>query len=461
MNEHLSALHNQHEIPKQSGIVGGTCYWVDSAKQVQSVQLEQQKAISLNVVSKQPYAGISFPEYGFPIEARLERVDVQFINRGQRPHPKYETIFIGQLHANEQEAPKLFDEQASTTLMFPHLKVMEAHVAASVFNRREIPLPIAEKKLHSLDLNEIVDMVILTAGPKMSGIGLDEVVEAYHEDIAQQKLEKIFQINPECAQALALQNEIKIIKELLHKNQLEFAQQKLDLLKPKLIALANSKEWVVAKNLNLNRQFPIGENVNDWNDIEKEIHYPEAKMFLQLIKDNPDLKYLFSIHEDQEHGSDDEITYKQNAGKAELLFGNSGVYFYDSHFDANNDPDKELIGRLHQNFVNKSISRGFRIFTGCDSDNDLNLGFSANQGYIDQPSITKDGIRAESCKALEDAFVEIGRLGLTGKNGQKIQAERAFCLEVPGRLSSRRKVELLKIYQEEFVVPFLVAHGIN
>lgn len=451
----------EKEAEQDRGIAGGICYWINSQEQVQSVQLEQAKAIKLDIESKKPYSGIDFSDYGFPIEARLERVDVQLVNRDKRPNPKYETLFVGQLHADEQEAPKIFDDETSKDLMFPHLKVMEAHAAANIFNRREVPLPLPEDELDLLDLDSVANIVILTKGTGTSGVGLDEVIGAYHNDIAKEKLRRIFEINPECAQALTLQSEIKIIKNLLNNGKTEEAKRRSTLLKPKLAALASGREWVLAKNINLNRQFFIEENARNWEDIEKTIQYPEAKMFLQLIKDSPELRYLFSIHEDPEHGTDDEIIRKKNAGKTELLFGNAGVYFYDSHFDENNDLDQELIQKLHKNLVDRLVKCGFRILNGLDSEGDSNLGFSAERGYINQPNITKDGKRAKSSKALEDAFVEIGRLGLTGKDDQKIQAQRAFCLEIPGRLSTRRKAELLKIYQEELIVPFLAAHGIS
>lgn len=392
-------------------------------------------------------------------EADLERVDLQYVNRDGKPNPEYKVIFVGQLHPDEEQASKIFDEETSADLQFPHLKAMEAHSAAGMFNKRELPIPFPEKDLLELTLEVIGDLVIFIKG--QGYIGLDDVIDAYHEDSAREKLAEIFKINPECAEALSLQNDIRTISILIGKNEIEEAQKKLDLLKPKLMKLALGNEWVIAKKINLNRQFPIDGEVFSWADVEKQITYPEARMFLQLIKDHPELKYLISIHEDPEHGSDDEITYQQNSGKEDLLLGKSGVYFYDSNFGAKDDPDKELIKNLHENLVRKLVENGFRILNGLDSETDQNLGFSADRGYANSPNVNSDGKREKSGGSLEEAFVEIGRLGLTGKDGQKIQAERAFCLEIPGRLSPERKALLLKIYKEELIVPFLAGRGIS
>lgn len=461
---HELKTHADKELPvteNNSGIVASTSYWIDKNEQIRSIPFEKEQARKLAVDSRKPLHAVDFNQYDLPVEARIDRLDVQFINRDQRPNPIYETIFVGQLHADEQEAPEIFDQETSNELNFPHIKVMEAHKAAGIFNRRELPLPLTIAQINEINLNNIANIIILVKGKSPDAIGLDEVIDAYHNDIAKEKLTKIFAMNPDCANELAIQHEIKTIGQLIASKKIEQAQTKLDLLKPKLISLANSHNWILAEKLNLNRQFPISENAQDWEDIEKTIRYPEARMFLQLIKDNPDIKYLFSIHEDPEHGIDDAITYKQNTDKKELLLGDDGVYFYDAYFDANNDPDHDLVVRLHQNLVDKLVQNGFRILNGIDAPDDPDLGFLAKQGYINQPIIGLKGERTENSKTLEDAFVEIGRLKLLGKNEQQIQAKRAFCLEIPGRLSRERKALLLRIYQEELIVPFLNTHGIS
>lgn len=429
MNESLG-----NEQVEDRGIAATASYWIGKDGLVESAPIIREKN-------------------------NLEQVNLQYINRENRPNPKYKAIFVGLIHPDEGEASKIFDEDTSADIQFPHLKVMEAHSAAGMFNKRELPVPFPEKDLLELTLENISDLVIFIKG--QGYIGLDDVIDAYHEDSAREKLFEIFKINPECAEALSLQNDIRTISILIGKNEVEQAQQKLDSLKPRLIKLALGNEWVIAKKINLNRQFPIDGEISSWDDVEKQITYPEARMFLQLIKDHPELKYLISIHEDPEHGSDDEITHQQNAGKEDLLLGKSGVYFYDSNFGLKDDPDKELIKSLHENLVRRLVENGFRILNGLDSETDQNLGFSADHGYANSPNVNSDGKREKSGGSLEEAFVEIGRLGLTGKDGQKIQAERAFCLEIPGRLSPERKALLLKIYKEELIVPFLASHGIS
>ncbi len=398
-------------------------YWLDSEAKVRSVQLNQENNI--------------------PIEAKIERFDLQFVNRDNRPNPKYETLFVGGIHSDEHEASEIFDNQISLSFQFPHLKIMNAHLAASMFNRREFPLPLSENELAKLKLENIREVAILVKGSG-NALGLDQVIEAYHPDVANAKLGEIFKINPECAAELALQRDIRAVANLVKDGKTKIAQEKLDILKPKLLRLSNGTDWVLVRRIDFNRQFLGLEQIN----------YPEAKMFLQLIRDHSEIKYLFSNHEDLEHGSDDFITRKKHKGREDVLFGESGVYFYDMHWQVGNDPDHDLVQELRSKFINRSIKCGFRTLNGTDNPFDPALDNLSDHGYIDQPNADQNGKLIKLDGSLESFFVEMGRLGLT-------KAERAFSLEVSGRLSPERKLELMEIYNEELILPFLEAHGIG
>lgn len=265
--------------------------------------------------------------------------------------------------------------------------------------------------------------------------------------------------------ALKLQLVIKKLAQLSDTGErIEVGDEKLNEIKQRLLDLSQENEgnsWTLSKKVNLNRQFPIDKEATSWEEIEQNITYPEALMLLQMVKDNPDVKYLFTIHEDPEFGSEDATTSVQARGNENILVGKQGVYLYDAHQDARSDSDKKLVKDLQTHFFDRLIERGFNVLNGTDDTTDIDLGFNATRGYIDQPNVDEMGKRLALDKTFESAFVEIGRLQLRGKDNKVIQAERAFCLEVPGRISPERKAELLQVYQKEFIIPFLAAHNIK
>lgn len=459
-------MENKPFERNQRGVVSAGAYWVDSFKKVQHTPFNWE--IAKRMISTNPLHQdrglVSSINHALPIEGRVDRVEYSKVNPDYRQNPHFQTLIVGALHGNEQEAPLLWWEQTAKSFQIPHIEVLNAHALATLQNRSESPIPVKPDDLMNLSQGEVEDIAILANGG-MGGIGLDEVVDAYHKDVAFTKLEAIAEINPNYMGALKLQFVIKKLAKLSDTGErIEVGDEKLNEIKRRLLDLSQENDgnsWTLSKKVNLNRQFPIDENATSWDDIERNITYPEARMMLQLVKENPDVKYLFTIHEDPEFGDEDTNVSTLAKGKEDILVGAKGVYLYDAHHDARTDTDRKLVKELQTRFFDSLIQRGFNVLEGTDDTADIDLGFNASRGYIDQPNVDEVGKRLPLDKTFESAFVEIGRLGLKGVNDKTIQAERAFCLEVPGRLSPERKAELLQVYQQELMIPFLAAHGIK
>lgn len=461
----MTRVTEKYREKNPRGIVSAGAYWVDSLKNVQHTPFSQE--IALRMISTNPLHQdrglINSINHTLPFEGRVDRVEYSKVNPDHRQNPHFQTLIMGALHGNEQEAPLLWWEQTAKSFQIPHIEVLNAHALATLQDRRESPIPVKPEDLKYLTQGELEDIAILANGG-VGGIGLDEVVDAYHEDIALAKLSAVVQINPNYMGALKLQLVIKKLAKLSETGErIEVGEEKLNEIKQRLLDLSQENEgnsWTLSRKVNLNRQFPIDKEATRWEEIEKNITYPEARMLLQMVKDNPDIKYLFTLHEDPEHGIED-TTNIENRGIESALLAKNGVYLYDAHRDARNDNDRELVDRLQKKFFGSLIERGFNVLNGTDDENDIDLRFEAHRGYIDQPNVDEKGNRLTLDKTFESAFVEIGRLGLKGVGDKVIQAERAFCLEIPGRLSPERKAELLQIYQQELMIPFLAAHNIK
>lgn len=234
-------------------------------------------------------------------------------------------------------------------------------------------------------------------------------------------------------------------------------KENLEQLKPpEYIEMVNGREvvrgGVAGRKINLNRQFHLRDVNKSYDEVIASLDYPEAKLLIKLLQDNPDLRYLFSIHEDPEFGFDDEKTYKQQMGK-ETLHSRDGFYFYDCLDDGEKDHDKELVSKLHIRLIDKLTQHGFTLLDGIDDPNDPDLCLKADRGYIYQPNVKPSGNRKLD-GTIESAVVELNRLGI-GK------IERAFSFEIPKGLSTERKSLLLQLILSEFIVPFLQTKGID
>lgn len=207
------------------------------------------------------------------------------------------------------------------------------------------------------------------------------------------------------------------------------------------------RDGVIGRRIDLNRTFQIPESVQSWKDVFAAISYLEAQLLLRMMRDNPGIRCLISIHEDMENG------YNAIIKPGEKQLARDGVYFYDMCADARNDADKPLVETLKQELTEELIRAGFPLFHGIDDPRDPALGYRADHGYIYQPVIDGNG-RHRLDGTFELAMVELGRLGLTN-------VERAISFEIPGRYSIARKKEVIDIIATTFILPFLAAKGIR
>ncbi len=199
--------------------------------------------------------------------------------------------------------------------------------------------------------------------------------------------------------------------------------------------------------VDLNRQFPIPETAKSWEDVWKAVPYPEARLLLQMSRDNPNVKYLFSFHEDPEFG------YGETPKPGTEQLTRDGIYFYDMCPDARTDPDKPLVMKLKDRLAAALTQAGFSMFHGVDDPDDPDLGYAADHGYIYQPNVNEEGKRHLD-KTFESGMVELGRLGINA-------VQRAMSFEVPAGLSPERKHMIMDIITNTFVLPFLEAKGIK
>lgn len=216
------------------------------------------------------------------------------------------------------------------------------------------------------------------------------------------------------------------------------------------IRMNNAKEvdsgGVVGEMVDLNRQFPIPETAKTWEDVWKTVQYPEARLLLQMAKEHPSVKYLFSFHEDPEFGYGE----RPQPGMEQLT--RDGVYFYDMCPDARTDTDAALVTML-KNHLSTALTRdGFSMFHGVDDPNDPDLGYIADHGYIYQPIVNTQGERKLD-NTFESGMVELGRLGL-------INIKRAMSFEVPSGLDPERKYAIMDCIINTCIIPFLAAKGI-
>lgn len=189
----------------------------------------------------------------------------------------------------------------------------------------------------------------------------------------------------------------------------------------------------VGRVVNVNREFHVNPTAANYEDIQSGITYTAAKLVTQLLENNPDLKYLFSFHEDVKRWN--------------------VYYMYDTPSNAKEDSDRGLVDRLHRETIRRMRQQGFDSLTGIDDRGDSAFGHKAKQGYINLPVVDLDG-KWNIDGTLEMFAPALGVLGI-GK------CKRSFCFEIPGRLSPSRKEEMITTLMQSFISPFLQAHGIQ
>lgn len=439
-------------------------YFDNDNGDMQKVVIEDKKKVS-KLRSLRNDRTLSLQEVGLPEEARLGRIDVSLVNTN-KPED-VQVIFAGGIHADESESPSNWERSTSTQgkmANMPRAEIMEAHDIAAMLGRRDNLAPLENEQIDELQAEEALNIVILPSGGHMVNgnklLGLDVVAEAWTKEEQEQFKQAMDNLRDGEGKSIDYSSELRVqqllykIRDLLNdKNEdgrkeekIKLAHEIFNQLKDSLKGINSSKLFTLAKKINLNRQFPINEQVEDFDSARRAMTWPEARLLATATADLPNAKYIFSMHEDPE--------YSLDLGQAEELDSKEqGFYFYDVHYSYNDDPDKELVMKLKEELANELKRNGFYIKSGVDDPNDPNLGFEADHGYINQPIINKNNQMDEVDGTYETAMVALGQKGV-------ISVERAFCFEIPGKISRKRKRELLGILQEKFILPFLKEKGL-
>jgi len=459
MNELDNLIQQQLEHDQLRGVCAVHSYFHDDEGVLQKVVLDDKNKISklrtLRNDRVHDLQGLDLPN-----EARLSRVDLTLVNTN-KPED-VQVIFAGGIHADESQSPSNWEQTISTKgemASFPRAEIMEAHDVAAMLGRRDNLVPISEEQLDNFSVEDAHLLTILVRGGHVVNetklFGLDVVAEAWTEEEQKQFIEKMNVVKDkdgqpiDCKNYLRLQKIIYEIRDLVNsgtEQKKQLAEGIFEEIKPLLKEINDSSSnFALAKKINLNRQFPIDENAQELAQTIENFTWPEAKLLAQATRDLPNARFIFSMHEDPE--------YSKDLGEEEELDSDEGFYFYDMYYSDQDDLDKELIFRLKENLANKLKEAKFYIMSGIDDPNDPDLGFFADRGYIKQPIVDKNGRMNEVDGTYETAMVALGQKGL-------LNIERAFCFEIPGKISQERKIELLSILQEEFITPFLKAKNL-
>ncbi len=459
LNERIHEQKIHDELRRVKAVIS---YYYDDANNLQKFPIIDKEQIS-RLRALRSNRTISLQETGLPDEARLSRVDTTLVNTED---PKeVQAIFVGGIHADESQSPSNWEKTISTKGEMANLaraEIMEAHDVAAMLGRRDNLVPITEEELNNLSAKNAHLLTVLAMGGHMVNdnklFGLDVVAESWTKEEQDQFIEKIKTIknkeNPkegfylDYEKMLRLQKMIYNIRDLANSgiaSREQLAEDVFEEIKPLLREInASSPDFRIAKKINLNRQFPIGENIQNLEQATQVFTWPEAKLLAKATEDLPNARFIFSMHEDPE--------YDKDLGEEKELDADEGFYFYDVYYSDQEDVDQELVFQLKENLANRLKEAKFYIMSGIDDPNDPDLGFVADRGYIKQPILNKDGQMNEVDGTYETAMVALGQKGL-------LKIERAFCFEIPGKISQERKLELLNILQEEFIVPFLKAKG--
>lgn len=200
----------------------------------------------------------------------------------------------------------------------------------------------------------------------------------------------------------------------------------------------------------LNRQYDSGVNVSDWEGVYENIPNGQAKLLLKAIENQPQLKYVFTIHKDPEFGHYD----LGNGGVHPSLGEADGFHLYYSSRDARNDINLPLVENLMKQLRKTLHTHRYHLSNGfVDPTNpDPVVNYEAHDGFIYQPMIRQDGTRLRDT-TLEGKLLQLAEIDLTKIGG-------VFTLEFPDGLSKERERMLMQIVMKEFVLSFLQQKGL-
>lgn len=203
---------------------------------------------------------------------------------------------------------------------------------------------------------------------------------------------------------------------------------------------SNDADAVWGRRIDLNRHALIIGKPLTMDEAIAQLPIAELRLFFEAIRSQTALKLMVMVHEDSEFGAD---TPEQ------LAQGRHGVYFYDTVYDEREDSDHQLVLQLVNSWRQAVLAAGMTLFTGIDDPTDPYLGYEIDNGYEYRSTMTKDGQETVD-GTLEAALVKLGGIGLN-------TIERVFVLEVPGKYSPEQKKQVITLFNDTVVVPYLAA----
>jgi hypothetical protein len=202
-------------------------------------------------------------------------------------------------------------------------------------------------------------------------------------------------------------------------------------------AIPNDNNGRVARFVDLNRQFTVPEEIlktGSWEDIRAYIPYGPAKILLRLLQDNPHITSLFTFHEDTDHTDIAPPFYTPPPGKHM-----EGFYLYDTSLAGDTRYDGFIDGQM--DILREALVRHrFSLFTGYDDEADSIL-----RNWIDK-SFTRQKL-TKSDSTIEGFSMILSQYGFLPN------LKHTFTLDFPSHQPKIRKIELVKLVVDNFLLP--------
>lgn len=216
-----------------------------------------------------------------------------------------------------------------------------------------------------------------------------------------------------------------------------------------LAGMMNTREYDTGRGkVDINRifKFDLEGKPKTYDEVIRQINYPEGRLLLEVCKMFPNLEYIFPIHMDVAEGEDMVL----------------GPYMYYTPFSDMDDFDKELVRRTFAGFTKIVKDNKFYIHSGKDDIIDPKLGNDVREGFCYDPC-SKGGVES-NLGSLDEALVKMGSMGINRVRASfnlEIPKYRSMGEgEIPIPLRSEGQKIIANLYFKNFVIPFLKAKGI-
>jgi len=198
-------------------------------------------------------------------------------------------------------------------------------------------------------------------------------------------------------------------------------------------------DFHLGRKVDLNRECWVPNTAKNWDDVLRQTTREEVRDLYVFLKNNPELRVIFSLHEDGEFSGHDLVD--ENTGRQ------GGFYFYDTFGNAADDIDKELVAELRVNLIRAVLEAGFTVLNGADDPDDPDLNDIVENGYIAE-EVENDAGEFVDDNSFGAAAVKLGRLGIT-------KMLRTIVFEIPREATLVKKKILYDIIKRVFMVPFV------